>query len=224
VPAPASIFAIPPDGTMPQRLAPGVRTSAQIQELPPGRRWPVSSGGWRQLEPARHHALDRNVFVEGFPAQRRAADLQSHLGQLHFARLLEPTETIRRKSNDSLVCQLQVDDQALSPRSRCHGFGFLVDGAHRISPARGQRVRKPTVPYPSRCGLERHGFWPKQPVLARTCTHRLRIARECEVARCPHPSKSENVNHRLVALWASVQGIAGERRRQVRRRARGQVT
>ena len=48
VPAPASIFAIPPDGTMPQRLAPGVRTSAQIQELPPERRWPVSSGGWRR--------------------------------------------------------------------------------------------------------------------------------------------------------------------------------
>jgi len=91
-------------------------------------------------------------------SQRRAVPPTSSRTscQLHLACLLESTETIRRKSDDSLVRQLQVDDPALSPGSRRHGFGFLVDGAHRISPARDQRVRKPTVPFPSRCGQKRH--------------------------------------------------------------------
>jgi hypothetical protein len=54
-------------------------------------------------EPARQYGIDRIVSIEGFPAERRAADLQSHLGQLRLARLPEPTETIRRRTNDSLV-------------------------------------------------------------------------------------------------------------------------
>ena len=58
-PAPATIVAI-------RTMAPGIRTSVQIQEMHPGRPCPVSSGGWRELEPARHHALEhRTCFLAG---------------------------------------------------------------------------------------------------------------------------------------------------------------
>jgi len=41
----------------------------------------------RQLKASGYHALDRDVFIDTFPTQSRAADLQPYLGQFRLTGL-----------------------------------------------------------------------------------------------------------------------------------------